>query len=100
MSTFFDFKKIMSIRFSFLVFSIILFIDIYCLLFIEEYTSFLDIKIEVIKQYIDGKLIIGVALFIFYMSTLTKFITTFILLPFELGFIKIKKNINLKLIKM
>lgn len=79
----FDYKKIMSIRFFFLTLSMLLFLDLYCIIFINDIKNFMDIKISSVKNYINIQFIIAVIVYIFFMSTLTKLLTVWLMMPFE-----------------
>ena len=79
----FDYKKIMSIRFFFLILSMLLFLDLYCIIFINDIKNFMDIKISSVKNYIDIQFIIAMIVYIFFMSTLTRLFAVWLIIPFE-----------------
>lgn len=79
----FDYKKIMSIRFFFLILSMLLFLDLYCIIFINDIKNFMDIKISSVKNYIDIQFIIAMIVYIFFMSTLTRLFAVWLITPFE-----------------
>ncbi len=79
----FDYKKIMSIRFFFLILSMLLFLDLYCIIFINDIKNFMDIKISSVKNYIDIQFIIAMIVYIFFMLTLTRLFAVWLIIPFE-----------------
>ena len=79
----FDYKKIMSIRFFFLILSMLLFLDLYCIIFINDIKNFMDIKISSVKNYIDIQFIIAMIVYIFFMSTLTRLFAVWLIIAFE-----------------
>ena len=79
----FDYKKIMSIRFFFFFLSMLLFLDLYCIIFINDIKNFMDIKISSVKNYIDIQFIIAMIVYIFFMSTLTRLFAVWLIIPFE-----------------
>ncbi|MCT7506135.1 hypothetical protein [Aliarcobacter cryaerophilus] len=83
MLSMFDYKKIMSIRFFFLILSMLLFLDLYCIIFINDIKNFMDIKISSVKNYIDIQFIIAMIVYIFFMSTLTRLFAVWLIIPFE-----------------
>ena len=64
----------------------LLFLDLYCIIFINDIKNFMDIKISSVKNYIDIQFIIAMIVYIFFMSTLTRLFAVWLIIPFEFFF--------------
>lgn len=74
----------------------LLFLDLYCILFINDIKNFMDIKISSVKNYIDIQFIMAVIVYIFFMSTLTRLFAVWLMMPFEFFYRNKKKGIHTK----